>query len=133
MLPVLFAHAALRAPLRPARAARRPCLGPSAHRAHAAAASKLTWPFPHSWPAENRAHPQAYHQEGFDNLQAAVKRTGRLCASVMDTRGPEMVVLNWWGQAEGGGAVSGCTWVVQRRQRVGVGGWPWGATVVPKR
>ncbi|KAI8470661.1 MAG: pyruvate kinase [Monoraphidium minutum] len=36
----------------------------------------------------------AYHQEAFNNLQTAAKRTGRLCASVMDTRGPEIVVLN---------------------------------------
>jgi cysteine sulfinate desulfinase/cysteine desulfurase-like protein len=39
--------------------------------------------------------PQAFHQTGFDNLQAAMQRTRKLCATVMDTQGPEIVVLNW--------------------------------------
>jgi pyruvate kinase len=47
----------------------------------------------------NHGTPQAYHQEGFDNLQAAIKRTNKLCATVMDTRGPEIVVLNRLGDA----------------------------------
>lgn len=38
--------------------------------------------------------PQAFHQQGLDNLQVAMQRTRKLCASVMDTLGPEIVVLN---------------------------------------
>lgn len=36
----------------------------------------------------------AWHQTGFDNLQAAMQRTRKLCSTVMDTLGPEIVVLN---------------------------------------
>lgn len=38
--------------------------------------------------------PQAYHQEFLNNLRAAMKRSGRVAACVMDTLGPEIVVLN---------------------------------------
>ncbi|GBG00331.1 pyruvate kinase [Raphidocelis subcapitata] len=40
----------------------------------------------------------AFHQTGYDNLQAAMQRTRKLCAAVMDTQGPEIVVLNWSGE-----------------------------------
>ena len=36
----------------------------------------------------------AYHQPALDNLREASRRTGRLCAVVMDTLGPEVVVPN---------------------------------------
>ncbi|GBF93146.1 pyruvate kinase [Raphidocelis subcapitata] len=35
-----------------------------------------------------------FHQEGLNNLREAMARTGKLCASIMDTLGPEIVVLN---------------------------------------
>ena len=36
----------------------------------------------------------AEHQAVLDNLREAMRRTGRLCATAMDTLGPEIVVLN---------------------------------------
>uniref|UniRef100_A0A2P2J9P0 pyruvate kinase n=1 Tax=Rhizophora mucronata TaxID=61149 RepID=A0A2P2J9P0_RHIMU len=35
-----------------------------------------------------------YHQETLDNLRAAVKRTKKLCAVMLDTVGPELQVVN---------------------------------------
>lgn len=47
------------------------------------------------------AHPdslghflQAMHQKGLDNLRAASKETRTLCATLMDTLGPEIIVVN---------------------------------------
>eukprot|EP00877_Chromochloris_zofingiensis_P015067 jgi/Chrzof1/9814/Cz04g17040.t1 len=37
---------------------------------------------------------QAYHKEGLDNLRKATQQTRILCATMMDTLGPEIVVLN---------------------------------------
>jgi pyruvate kinase len=37
---------------------------------------------------------QATHQEALDNLRAAMHATSTLVATVMDTRGPEILVLN---------------------------------------
>ncbi|KAI8477220.1 MAG: pyruvate kinase [Monoraphidium minutum] len=36
----------------------------------------------------------AFHRVGLDNLRSAVQRTRKLCATVMDTLGPEIVVIN---------------------------------------
>ena len=57
-----------------------------------------------SWPRVQRtkAHPihvahvqsQEVHQQGLDNLRAAMEQTRILCATVMDTLGPEIVVVN---------------------------------------
>lgn len=35
-----------------------------------------------------------YHQETMDNLRAAMKTTNRMCATLFDTRGPEIIVAN---------------------------------------
>jgi pyruvate kinase len=46
------------------------------------------------------AHPfaimclQEMHQLGFDNVKKASKATRTLCATMMDTLGPEIVVIN---------------------------------------
>ncbi|GHP09433.1 hypothetical protein PPROV_000816800 [Pycnococcus provasolii] len=37
----------------------------------------------------------AYHQRMLDNLRAAMKKTGINCATMLDTRGPELVVLGY--------------------------------------
>lgn len=37
---------------------------------------------------------QEMHQQGLDNLRKASKATRTLCATVMDTLGPEIVVVN---------------------------------------
>lgn len=37
---------------------------------------------------------QELHQQGLDNLHKAMQQTRTLCATVMDTLGPEIVVLN---------------------------------------
>jgi hypothetical protein len=61
-------------------------------------------------PAVSRVEPEALtchlvclllqdlHQKGLDNLHAAMQQTRTLCATVMDTLGPEIVVLNRCGQ-----------------------------------
>lgn len=54
-----------------------------------------------SAPLQNGAHPdplalisQEMHQKGLDNLRAASKETRTLCATWMDTLGPEIIVVN---------------------------------------
>ncbi|XVE96528.1 hypothetical protein REPUB_Repub02eG0230200 [Reevesia pubescens] len=39
-------------------------------------------------------HDPEYHQETLENLKAAVKRTKKLCAVMLDTVGPELQVVN---------------------------------------
>lgn len=39
---------------------------------------------------------QEMHQKGLENLRAASKATRTLCATWMDTLGPEIIVINRW-------------------------------------
>lgn len=37
---------------------------------------------------------QEYHQETLDNLRQAQRNAKRLCCTMLDTMGPEIIVLN---------------------------------------
>jgi hypothetical protein len=43
---------------------------------------------------KRKTQKQEWHQEALDNLRAAMARTHLMCATVMDTLGPEILVIN---------------------------------------
>lgn len=54
-----------------------------------------TLPLPRaSFPPPDAAGTKEYHQRSIDNLRNAIANTRKMCCTMMDTRGPEITVIN---------------------------------------